>query len=152
MKRLGGNGGRTTDGKVSRLAMNVERLSKDLDSLEFRSATDKEVLFHLSDCIAAIVAAVETERRQLTWSERNLLASALNAMERENWLLARAYVWNTIQLDGQGRRVFGDEHRARLSKLTPQRLLDALKHLCRLHRLPEAFHACSPPHVPHARA
>lgn len=132
--------------------MNVERLSKDLDSLELRSATDNEALFHLSDCIVTVVAAVETERRQLTWSERNLLASALNAMERENWLLARAYIWNTIQLDGQGRRVFGDEHRARLSKLTPQRLLGALRHLCRRQRLPETFRACSPPHVPHARA
>ncbi|MGE0093550.1 MAG: hypothetical protein AB7M05_06555 [Alphaproteobacteria bacterium] len=132
--------------------MNVERLSKGLDSLELRSATDDEALFHLSDCIVEIVAAVATERRQLTWSERNLLASALNAMERENWLLARAYIWNTIQLDGQGRRVFGDEHRERLSKLTPRRLLSALKYLCRRQRLPEAFHACSPPHVPHARA
>jgi uncharacterized coiled-coil protein SlyX len=132
--------------------MDMERLSKDLDSLELRSATDNEALFHLSDCIVTVVAAVETERRHLTWSERNLLASALNAMERANWLLARAYIWNTIQLDGQGRRVFGDEHRARLSKLTPQLLLDALRHLCQRQRLPETFQACSPPHVPHARA
>jgi hypothetical protein len=130
--------------------MDVKRLSKDLDSLELRSVTDDEALSHLSDCIVTVVAAVETERRQLTWSERNLLASAVNAMERANWLLARAYIWNTIQLDGQGRRVFGDEHRARLAKLTPQRLLDALKHLCQRHRLPETFRACSPPHVPHA--
>lgn len=138
--------------KVSRTAMNVDRLSKDLDSLEFRSATYGEALSHLSDCIVTIVAAVERERRVLTWSERNLLASALNAMERGNWLLARAYIWNTIQLDGQGRRVFGDEHRARLSKLTPQRLLNALSHLCQRQKLPETFQACSPPHVPHARA
>ena len=130
--------------------MDVRRLSKDLDSLELQSVTGDEALFHLSDCIATVVAAVEAERRQLTWSERNLLASAVNAMERENWLLARAYIWNTIQLDGQGRRVFGDEHRARLARLTPQRLLDALKHLCQRHQLPETFRACSPPHVPHA--
>jgi hypothetical protein len=132
--------------------MNVERLSKNLDLLEFRSATHGEALSHLSDCIVTIVAAVETERRQLTWSERNLLASALNAMERGNWLLARAYIWNTIQLDGQGRRVFGDKHRARLSKLTQQCLLNALRYLCRWQKLPETFQACSPPHVPHAQA
>ena len=132
--------------------MNVEQLTQKLDSLELRSATDNDALAHLSSCIVVIVAAVETERRQLTWSERNLLASAVNAMERVNWLLARAFIWNTIQLDGQGRRVFGDEHRAHLSKLTPQRLLEALKHLCRCHQLPETFRACSPPHVPHARA
>ncbi len=132
--------------------MNVERLNKKLDSLELGSATGDDALSHLSGCIASIIEAVDAERRQLTWSERNLLASAVNAMERKNWLLARAYLWNTIQLDGQGRRVFGDEHRARLSKLTPQRLLDALGHLCQRHQLPETFHACSPPHVPHARA
>lgn len=132
--------------------MNVEHLCKQLDSLEFQSATEDQALSHLSDCIAAIVTAVNAEQRSLTWSERNLLASAVNAMERENWLLARAFIWNTIQLDGQGRRVFGEEHRDRLSKLTPQRLLNALEHLCRRHCLPETFQACSPPHVPHARA
>ena len=130
--------------------MNVERLSRALDTLDFPSATDEEALLHLSECIMGIVAAVEAERRQLTWSERNLLASSLKAMERENWLLARAFIWNAIQLDGQGRRVFGDDHRARLSKLTPQRLLEAVTHLCRSHQLPDAFHACAPPHVPHA--
>jgi len=132
--------------------MNVERLSKQLDSIELPSVTEDQARSHLSDCIVAIVGEVESENRLLTWSERNLLASAMNAMERENWLLARAFIWNTIQLDGQGRRVFGDEHRARLSKLTPQRLLNAVKHLCRRRRLPETFEACSPPHVPHARA
>lgn len=132
--------------------MDVERLCKQLDSRQLQSLTDDQALAHLSDCIAAILAAVDAEQRSLTWSERNLLASAANAMERANWLLARAFIWNTIQLDGQGRRVFGAEHRARLSKLTPQRLLSALEHLCRRHRLPETFQACSPPHVPHARA
>lgn len=132
--------------------MNVESLSRDLDSLDFASAADGEALCHLSECVMAVVAAVAAERRQLTWSERNLLASSLQAMERENWLLARAFIWNTIQLDGQGRRVFGDEHRVRLSKLTPQRLLDALRHLCERHQLPDTFQACAPPHVPHARA
>jgi len=132
--------------------MNVEYLCKQLNSLELQSVTEDEALSHLSDCIGAIVAAVKSEQRSLTWSERNLLASAVNAMERANWLLARAFIWNTIQLDGQGRRVFGEEHRARLSKLTPQRLLSALEHLCQRHRLPDTFQACSPPHVPHARA
>ena len=132
--------------------MNVKGLCKALDSLDFSSSTDDECLLHLSQCIVSIVAAVDFERRELTWSERNLLASALKAMEREGWLLARAFIWNAIQLDGQGRRVFGDEHRARLSKLTPRRLLDAVRHLLRQQRLPDTFQACSPPDVPHAWA
>lgn len=132
--------------------MDVVDLTAGLDSWDFMSAPDDETLSHLSQVVEAVVAAIHTERRQMTWSERNLLASALRAMEHRNWLLARAYIWNAIQLDGQGRRVFGDEHRARLSQLTPQRLLDALGHLCRMHRLPRTFGACSPPQVPHTRA
>lgn len=131
--------------------MNVENLGKDLDSLNFPSASDEKALRHLCECITGIVAATQAEHRQLTWSERNLLASSLRAMEQENWLLARAFIWNAIQLDGKERRVFGDEHRARLVKLTPRRLLDAVRYLCQRHRLPETFHTCAPPHVPHAR-
>lgn len=132
--------------------MDVKGLSGALDAFDYPRATASKALIHLSGRITAVIAAVEGERRLLTWSERNLLASALKAMERENWLLARAFIWNAIQLDGQGRRVFGEEHRARLSKLTSDRLMEALKCLRRDHRLPATFWACAPPHVPHARA
>ena len=132
--------------------MNVLALTAALDSIDIRSTAARDARTHLAACVMALVTAVEADRRQLTWSERNLLASALKAMERENWPLARAYIWNAIQLDGQGRRVFGDEHRARLVKLTPERLVSALRHLCECQRLPSTFRACSPPHVPRVPA
>ena len=72
--------------------MNIKELSEALDAFDYYRAEASSALIHLSKVIMAVITAVEGEQRLLTWSERNLLSSALKAMEQENWLLARVPV------------------------------------------------------------